>query len=448
MYISGGDKIFIFYIEKIAYGSWNLSLENTEYQTTLALRENITFDEKVEIKDLVLPSEQTGIPAMENIDIKEELMDPQFSSAQSFSSIDNNALEEKIDIKDLVLPSKPIGISNMEIVDIKEEPLDIDFIPVHERTKQIVHAFLHHEKQDFQSEIEREIELLFGEFDMMSMHEYDLKRVKKVKQLFEKYQTDNQEKQIINDIHTLEKCLEEKSYELTKIQQEFQKTKSVNFDLSQKIQELEIANNQISSENISLKAKVEEITKEHKTIMLLNAKNMSSIVKIHERQLEDKTSELNMIKQKIHSENVAKEEIARFTENRKNITENKLKEHDLLLNDEMKPFNCSTISAHVSKTLKTAQVSNTKKVDHICPTCSKKYSTLKILKRHIKEHTASAQFSCPDENCDRKFSRSDRLKDHLVTHTGEKPYSCSMCPRKFSGSKARNRHVKNKSCGK
>ena len=423
-----------------------VTLENTEYQTTLALRENITFDEKVEIKDLVLPSEQTGTPTMENIDIKEELMDPQFSSAQSFSPIDNNALEEKIDIKNLVLLSKPIG--NMEIGDIKEEPLDIDFIPVHERTKQIVHAFLHHEKQDFQSEIEREIELLFGEFDMMSMHEYDLKRVKKVKQLFEKYQTDNQKKQIINDIHTLEKCLEEKSYELTKIQQEFQKTKSVNFDLSQKIQELEIANNQISSENIFLKAKVEEITKEHKTIMLLNAKNMSSIVKIHERQLEDKTSELNMIKQKLHSENVAKEEIARFTENRKNITENKLKEHDLLLNDETKPFNCSTISAHVSKTLKTAQVSNTKKVDHICPTCSKKYSTLKILKRHIKEHTASAQFSCPDENCDRKFSRSDKLKDHLVTHTGEKPYSCSMCPRKFSGSKARHRHMKNKSCGK
>ena len=435
------------------------TFENTEYQTILALKENITFDEKVDIEDLVLRSEQTGTPSMENIDIKEELMDPQFSSAQSFSSIDNNALKEKIDIKDLVLPSKPIGISNMEIVDIKEEPLDIDFIPVHERTKQIVHAFLHHEKQDFQSEIEREIEKLFGEFDMMSMREYDLTRVKKVKQLFEKYQTDNQKKQIINDIHTQEKCLEEKSYELTKIQQEFQKTKSVNFDLSQKIQELEIANNQISSENISLKAKVEEITKEHKTIMLLNAKNMSSIVKIHERQLEDKTSELNMIKQKLHSENVAKEEIARFTENRKNITENKLKEHDLLLNDETKPFNCSTISddqfslqkglkAHVSKTHKTAKVSNTKKVDHICPICSKKYSTDKILKRHIKEHTASAQFSCPDENCDRKFSRSDKLKDHLVTHTGEKPYSCSMCPRKFSGPDARRRHMKNKSCGK
>ena len=348
----------------------------------------------------------------------------------------------------------------MEIVDIKEEPLDIDFIPVHERTKQTAHAFLRHEKQDFQSEIERKIEKLFGEFDMMSMREYDLTRVKKVKQLFEKYQTDNQKEQIIDDGHILEKCLEEKSNELTKIQQEFQKTKAVNFGLSQKIQELEITNNQISSENISLKAKVEEITKEHKTVIILNAKNISSIFEMHEKRLEDKTNGFNKIKKELYTENVElKKKIARFTENRKNITENKLKEHDLLLNDGTKPFNCSTISddqfslqkglkAHVSKTHKTAQVSNTKKVDHICPTCRKKYSTVKILKRHMKEHTASAQFSCPDKNCDKFFSRSDQLKEHLVTHTGEKPFSCSMCPRKFSGSKARNRHMKNKSCGK
>ena len=136
-----------------------------------------------------------------------------------------------------------------------------------------------------------------------------------------------------------------------------------------------------------------------------------------------------------------------------------LKEHDLLLNDGTKPFDCKTISidqfslqnglkAHVSKTYKTPQVSNTKKVDHICPTCSNKYSTKRILNRHMKEHTSSAQFSCPDKNCEKKFSRTDQLKEHSVTHTGEKPFSCSMCPRKFSGSKARHRHMKNKSCGK
>jgi hypothetical protein len=187
----------------------------------------------------------------------------------TFSTIDNDELEEKIDIKGLVLPSKPIGIPNMESVDIKEEPLDMDFIPVHERTKQIGHAFLHDENNTsgelimvherinlssfatnevfqpeiilrltpqsgvlpskptdtenevFQSEIERKIKKLFEEFDMMSVHEYDLTRVKKVKQLFKKYQTDNQKE------HILEEGLEEKSNELAKVEEEFQKTNSL-----------------------------------------------------------------------------------------------------------------------------------------------------------------------------------------------------------------------------
>ena len=92
------------------------------------------------------------------------------------------------------------------------------------------------------------------------------------------------------------------------------------------------------------------------------------------------------------------------------------------------------------------ETQNTTPVGNICTICGNKYSTLKILKRHMKDHTASDQFSFP--HCDKKFSRSDRLKDHSVVHTGEKPFTCLMCPRKFSGSKAWNRHMKNKSCGK
>ena len=394
-------------------------MENTEYQTTLALRENITFDEKVEIEDLVLPSEQTGTPSMENIDIKEDLMDPQFSSAQSFSPIDNNALKEKIDIK--------------------EEPLDIDFIPAHERTKQIVHAFLHHEKQDFQSEIERKIEKLFGEFDMMSMREYDLTRVKKVKQLFEKYQTDKQNEQIIDDGHILEKCLEEKSNELTKIQQEFQKTKAVNFGLSQKIQELEITNNQISSENISLKAKVEEITKEHKTVIILNAKNISSIFEMHEKRLEDKTNGFNKIKKELYSENVElKEEIARFTENRKNITENKLKEKSY----KRKLENVPVPNEKPRKIKKINPVSNCTNPAFKCEICDLKTTTKSNLSRHKRNKHGSKEKNFHCDLCESKFITKERLRNHTKLYHEDEKLECSICNALVIATFGLKRHMK------
>ena len=86
LYFSGADTHFTFFFEKATYGVL-VTMENTEYKTFLALRENIDFDEKVDIEDLVLPSEKTSIPNMENNDIKEEPMDPEFSSAQSSQSV-------------------------------------------------------------------------------------------------------------------------------------------------------------------------------------------------------------------------------------------------------------------------------------------------------------------------------------------------------------------------
>ena len=136
MYFSGVDTNFTFFFEKKTYGVLVI-MENTEYQTTLALRENITFDEKVEIEDLVLPSEQTDAPKMENKDIKEEPMDPQFSSAQSSRS---------------------------------------DF------------SSFHSENEHLLDEMEKDIVKLFEGLDMMSRHDNDRLRVKKVKQLVEKYQ--------------------------------------------------------------------------------------------------------------------------------------------------------------------------------------------------------------------------------------------------------------------
>ena len=47
-------------------------MENTELQSTFELIDNIEFEEKVDIEDLVSHSEPTGIPNLETIDLKEE----------------------------------------------------------------------------------------------------------------------------------------------------------------------------------------------------------------------------------------------------------------------------------------------------------------------------------------------------------------------------------------
>ena len=92
--------------------------------------------------------------------------------------VDNIKFEEKIDIEDLVLPSEPEGTPNMENIDIKVEPMDTQFLSAHEGNK-----------QDCNDLMEKDIANLFEELDMMSRYDCDKMRVKKVKQLVEKYQS-------------------------------------------------------------------------------------------------------------------------------------------------------------------------------------------------------------------------------------------------------------------
>ena len=187
----------------------------------------------------------------------------------TFEQVNNIKFEDKIDVEDLVLPPKPTGTHIMEKIDIKEEPLDIDIIAVHERTKQSGFAGIRFEKEDFPSDMENQISKLFEELDQL--------RVEKVKQLFEKYHS--------TTVEMLENNLEDKKTELSKLKQEFDSTRS----------EFEITNHQMSIENTSLKAKMVEITEEHKVALSLNSKAMNSIVKMHEKSLKDKDIELKRV---------------------------------------------------------------------------------------------------------------------------------------------------------
>jgi KRAB domain-containing zinc finger protein len=59
---------------------------------------------------------------------------------------------------------------------------------------------------------------------------------------------------------------------------------------------------------------------------------------------------------------------------------------------------------------------------HPCKTCSKVFTTAKLLHRHMRIHAAVKPYGC--QECGKTFSWGWCLRQHMRSHTGEKPYKC------------------------
>ena len=81
-------------------------MATTELQSTFEFIDSIEFEEKVNIEDLVLPSEPIVILNMENIDIKQEPVEQSNISTMPFHN------------------TRKTGIFNLEAIDVKGEPLE------------------------------------------------------------------------------------------------------------------------------------------------------------------------------------------------------------------------------------------------------------------------------------------------------------------------------------
>ena len=365
----------------------------------------------------------------------------------NLAMIENVEFEEKVDIDDLVLPPKPIALGEIEISDIKQE--------------------------------------LIVEKNQHAAYESDLD-VKKAFQL----------------------KMEENILELYK-ELDIEKSESSRMDYSQRIQskirqfarkisaQYDSVDHQMLTEIVSLKAKIVEITDEHKIAMSLNAKTMNSIVKMHEKAIEDKTNELANIKEEFQKVKVTNEELLQ------EIKALKMNKPNFAINDslekihEIKPFTCkyckksflhihevkkhikihhATISKASNKTtiggqdfvandnqntvkslrknLKNDQLSisncdlplnltdSKKKKALEEPALKKNLRKRKLLKEN-EEHSKKqkGQFGC--ENCNKIFSSKRGVTRHILrVHENQNAFKCKFCDYSSGDKSNFKKHVK------
>ncbi|KAL9910808.1 metal response element-binding Transcription Factor-1 isoform 1-T1 [Glossina fuscipes fuscipes] len=79
-----------------------------------------------------------------------------------------------------------------------------------------------------------------------------------------------------------------------------------------------------------------------------------------------------------------------------------------------------------------------------CNQCTKYFTTLSDLKKHMRTHTQERPYKCPEDTCGKSFTASHHLKTHIRTHTGERPYPCeeTSCQKSFSTSHSLKSHKK------
>eukprot|EP00124_Ichthyophonus_hoferi_P002346 Ihof_evm9s155 gene=Ihof_evmTU9s155 len=81
------------------------------------------------------------------------------------------------------------------------------------------------------------------------------------------------------------------------------------------------------------------------------------------------------------------------------------------------------------------------RASHGCSECGKNFPNQSSLSKHMAVHSDLRPHECPE--CLKRFKRLDHLSGHMVTHRGEKPHACSIptCTKRYSDPRSLKRHM-------
>ena len=408
-------------------------MENTELQSTFELIDNIEFEEKVDIEDLVLPSEPTDILKAETKEIKEEPLEQSNNNTMPIHAIKSD-------------------ISNMETIDIKEEPLEqiSNNMSIHEIKRIKFDPGNRDKKKVFQSDMENEIIKLFDEFDMKNLPGYDQVRLRKLRQLVEKYQTITQE--VVFKLH--EKTLEVKTNELEKTKEELQMARSTNLTLSKRIQELQMAKNQVSGQKDNSKPGLKSFDKQE---VLVNSQEPCNVnihpvesVQVSEQQVQVSEPKVPKVKDVLTSFHIAAQdgnlETCEAFINR--VTDINTRDKDF--EKKVKVLSCdscdynSKIKSNFKRHMATCKHRGEKrKLDAPSPQKEEKVAKFTIVILPNKKKGKNKEFVC--DYCDHKCFYKCNMEQHVKSvHEGIKPKeseACQICHKTFSDAQGLRRHA-------
>ena len=312
---------------------------------------------------------------MENMDLQSNL-----------TVMENIEFEEKVNINNLLLPSKPIKLAKIEIHDIKQEPLLVE-----------KHYFDFESDLDVGKKMKENISKLYQEF-VENIEQYDSVN----RQMLSEIVSLKAKIVEMTDEHKITMCLNsetmaKKINELAENKQELQSIKAINEELLQKNQEL--------------------------LAMSTNAETMNCIVKGHEKVIESKTNELASIKQELKRSNIINQELLEKIQINSTDT---LKELGDCSEQACTAFCEPSLVENEDKKGKKGM----RKTMFKCSECDMGFYEEHCLKRHVKT-VHEGKISCQCTEFDVEFKSKTGLKMHKESISKGLKHECPKCDKSF-----------------